>query len=59
VLPMLLHEFNWKEEVLQAGEPGDIRIERDNLRVYFPLTTCLLLSLVLTLVLWLIRLWRH
>jgi len=20
-MPMLLHEFNWKKEVLQAGEP--------------------------------------
>ncbi len=25
--------------------PGDIRIERPNFRFYFPLTTCLLLSL--------------
>jgi Protein of unknown function (DUF2905) len=38
--------------------PGDIRIERDNVRFYFPLMTCLLLSLVLTLILWLVRLFR-
>jgi hypothetical protein len=38
--------------------PGDLRIERDNFRFYFPLVTCLLLSLVLSLVLWLIRLLR-
>jgi cell division protein FtsW (lipid II flippase) len=38
--------------------PGDIRIERDNSRFYFPLVTCLLLSLVLSLVVWLIRLLR-
>ena len=38
--------------------PGDIRIERENLRSYFPLGTCLLLSLVLSLVVWLIRLFR-
>jgi hypothetical protein len=31
--------------------PGDIRIERPGLRVYAPLTTSLLLSLVVTLVL--------
>jgi hypothetical protein len=36
--------------------PGDIRIERENFRFYFPLMTCLLLSLVLTLILWIIRL---
>ena len=38
--------------------PGDIRIERENFRFYFPLVTCLLLSLVLSLVLWVIRLFR-
>jgi Protein of unknown function (DUF2905) len=38
--------------------PGDIRIERENFRFYFPLGTCLLLSLVLSLVLWLVRLFR-
>jgi hypothetical protein len=38
--------------------PGDIRIERENFRLYFPLVTCLLLSLALSLVVWLIRLLR-
>ena len=38
--------------------PGDIRIERESFRFYFPLVTCLLLSLVLSLVVWLIRLLR-
>jgi DUF2905 family protein len=35
--------------------PGDIRIERENFRFYFPLMTCLLLSLLLTAVMWFIR----
>lgn len=38
--------------------PGDIRIERENFRFYFPLTTCLLVSLLLTLILWLARWFR-
>jgi hypothetical protein len=38
--------------------PGDIPIERENFRFYFPLVTCLLLSLVLSLVVWLVRLFR-
>ena len=38
--------------------PGDIRIERDNVRFYFPLVTCLLLSVLLSLILWVIRLLR-
>jgi hypothetical protein len=35
--------------------PGDIRIDRENFKLYFPLTTCILISLVLTLVMWLLR----
>jgi hypothetical protein len=35
--------------------PGDIRIERENFRFYFPIATMILLSLVGTLILWLIR----
>lgn len=35
--------------------PGDIRIERENFRFYFPITTMILLSVVLSLVVWLIR----
>jgi hypothetical protein len=35
--------------------PGDILIERPGFRLYFPLATCLLLSLLVTGVLWLLR----
>lgn len=35
--------------------PGDIRIQNDNFTFYFPLTTSILLSLVLTLILWIIK----
>ncbi|MEJ5212117.1 MAG: DUF2905 domain-containing protein [Burkholderiales bacterium] len=35
--------------------PGDIRIERRNFTFYFPLTSSLLVSLLLTLILWLFR----
>lgn len=30
--------------------PGDIRIEKENFSFYFPLTTCILLSLLVTLI---------
>ncbi len=36
--------------------PGDIVIERPNSRFYFPVMTCIVISIVLTVVLWLIRL---
>lgn len=35
--------------------PGDIIIERDNFRFYFPITTSILISLLLTLLFWLFR----
>ena len=35
--------------------PGDMAIERDNFRFYFPLTTCLIVSGILTGVRWLVR----
>jgi len=33
--------------------PGDIYIERENFTFYFPLTTGLLISIILSLLLWL------
>jgi prepilin signal peptidase PulO-like enzyme (type II secretory pathway) len=35
--------------------PGDIHIQRDGFEFYFPITTGILVSLVLTLLLWLLR----
>lgn len=35
--------------------PGDISIQRPNFGFYFPLTTCILISLILTLLMWLFR----
>jgi hypothetical protein len=34
--------------------PGDLRVERGNFRLYFPLATSLLVSVLLSLVLWLL-----
>jgi len=35
--------------------PGDIAFKRGNFSFYFPLATCLLLSAVLSFILWLLR----
>ena len=35
--------------------PGDIRIEKENFKFYFPITTMILLSLLLTFILNLLR----
>jgi hypothetical protein len=38
--------------------PGDIHYSKGNFKFYFPIVTCLLLSLVLTLVFWLLSIFR-
>ena len=35
--------------------PGDIRIERDGVRVYVPITSMILVSAVLSLIAWILR----
>jgi formate hydrogenlyase subunit 3/multisubunit Na+/H+ antiporter MnhD subunit len=35
--------------------PGDIVVKKDNFSFYFPLTTCLIVSIVLSLLLYLFR----
>ena len=35
--------------------PGDIRIEKENFRFYFPITTMILLSLLLSLIIQIIK----
>ncbi|HXG02027.1 MAG TPA: DUF2905 domain-containing protein [Candidatus Binatia bacterium] len=49
VLLMLVGRVPWIGRL-----PGDIHIERGNWTFYFPLATSLLLSLVLTLIFWLV-----
>ena len=35
--------------------PGDILVKREGFRFYFPVTTCLLVSVVLTIIFWIFR----
>ena len=50
----LFLSFGWKIPFL-GRLPGDIRIQRDNFSFYFPLTSSILVSLLLSLLLWLFR----
>ncbi|HSA68206.1 MAG TPA: DUF2905 domain-containing protein [Burkholderiales bacterium] len=45
----------WLSRLGLGRLPGDIRIETESGGFYFPLMTCLIISVVLSLVLWLIR----
>jgi hypothetical protein len=42
----------WLSKLPFGRLPGDITIERENFSFYFPLTTGLLVSILLTLLLW-------
>ena len=35
--------------------PGDIVVERENFSFYFPLVTCVIVSIVLSFILWLLN----
>jgi hypothetical protein len=44
------HQFQWFGRL-----PGDIRIERENFKFYFPVTSMILVSIILTILINLIR----
>ena len=55
VVGVLLH-FSGVLSFLRLGRlPGDIAIKRDNFRFYFPIVTSILLSLFVSLILYLLR----
>jgi hypothetical protein len=45
----------WLSKLPLGRLPGDIVVEREGFRFYLPLTTGILLSLILSLVIWLFR----
>jgi hypothetical protein len=45
----------WLAKLGLGRLPGDIRIERDGFTFYFPLMTGLVISAVITLILWILR----
>ncbi|MCG6975099.1 MAG: DUF2905 domain-containing protein [Acidiferrobacterales bacterium] len=45
----------WISKLGLGRLPGDIIIERENSRIYFPITTSILISLVLSAIFWLFR----
>lgn len=38
--------------------PGDIVVEKENVRFYFPIVTCIVISIVLSLAMYLFRLFK-
>jgi hypothetical protein len=52
-LLMLSGKISWLGQYF-GKLPGDIIIQRKNFTIYFPLATSILISLLLTLILWII-----
>ena len=51
----LLISFSPKLPTWLGRLPGDINIKRDNFSFHFPLATCLLISAILSFIMWLLR----
>jgi uncharacterized protein HemY len=47
--------WQWFSSLGLGRLPGDIRIETENGILYFPITTCVVISIVLSIVIWFIR----
>ncbi|KDB08345.1 Protein of unknown function DUF2905 [Burkholderia sp. lig30] len=47
--------WRWLARTPFGRLPGDIHIVRDGFSFYFPLATCVLVSVVLTILFWLFR----
>lgn len=45
----------WLQKIGLGRLPGDILLERGNTRFYFPLTTSIIVSIVISLLVWLFR----
>ena len=55
VLVILGLLWPWLQKSGLGRLPGDIALERDNFRFYFPITTSIIVSIVITLLFWLFR----
>jgi hypothetical protein len=56
ILGLLIYFFHDKMHWI-GRLPGDIRIEKENSRIYFPITTLIVFSILLTILVNLFRKW--
>ena len=55
ILLLLGLTWPWLQKLGLFRLPGDIFIERENFRFYFPITSMIIISLVISLLLWLFK----
>lgn len=51
----ILWQLGWPQALRLGRLPGDIVIERENMKVYIPITTGILISVILSLASWFFR----
>jgi hypothetical protein len=55
VCGLLLNYTHFFSSMNLGRLPGDIRVKRGDFSFYFPLTTCILLSILLSLIVYILR----
>jgi hypothetical protein len=50
----VLWQFGFIQTLRLGRLPGDIRIEKENFSFYFPVTTCILISVVVLVIRWVV-----
>ncbi|MDL1892111.1 DUF2905 domain-containing protein [Sphingobacteriales bacterium CHB3] len=48
----------WDKIPFLGKLPGDIRVERENFRFYFPITTGIVISILVSVILWIVSHFR-
>lgn len=51
----VMWNFGWIQAMKLGRLPGDIVVEKENMKFYFPITTGILISVVLSVLSWLFR----
>ncbi len=48
--------YFWGDKFTWLGNlPGDIRVEKENFKFYMPITTMIIISVLLSFILWILR----
>ena len=55
VLVVLGLVWPWLQRLPFGRLPGDILIKREGFQFFFPLTTCILISILVTVIFWLLK----
>lgn len=58
IIASVAWQFGWIQSLKLGHLPGDIYIEKENSRFYFPITTGILVSVIVSLINWLWSKWR-